>query len=128
MNEGRVEQVGTPEEVYHYPANAFVYNFLGNVNLFHSRVKEEKFISGSRPSSCRPKARRRAKSALVFVRPHLLEIEHQRNGGNNFRAKVTNINAAGPLVKVDLNDQLGRSRSRRALARARFFGWFEEER
>ena len=43
-----------------------------------------------------------AKSALVFVRPHLLEIEHQRNGGDNFHAKVTHINAAGPLVKVDL--------------------------
>ena len=39
---------------------------------------------------------------MVFVRPHLLEIDHQRNGGDNFRAKVTHINAAGPLVKVDL--------------------------
>src|SRR5437773_5799443 len=46
MNEGRVEQVGTPEEVYHYPANAFVYNFLGNVNLFHSRVEEGKVFLG----------------------------------------------------------------------------------
>jgi sulfate transport system ATP-binding protein len=42
------------------------------------------------------------KSALVFVRPHLLEIEHQRGGGDNFPAKVTHINAAGPMVKVDL--------------------------
>ncbi len=46
MNEGRVEQIGTPEEVYHHPANAFVYNFLGNVNLFHSRVEEGKVLSG----------------------------------------------------------------------------------
>ena len=45
MNEGRVEQLGTPEEVYHHPANAFVYNFLGNVNLFHSRVEEGKVLS-----------------------------------------------------------------------------------
>ena len=43
-----------------------------------------------------------AKSALVFVRPHLLEIEQHRNGGDSVRAKVTHINAAGPLVKVDL--------------------------
>ena len=33
---------------------------------------------------------------------HLLEIDHQCNGGDNFRAKVTHINAAGPMVKVDL--------------------------
>src|SRR4029077_9700953 len=49
MNEGRIEQVGTPEEVYHHPANAFVYNFLGNVNLFHSRVEEGKVYLGELP-------------------------------------------------------------------------------
>ncbi len=49
MNEGRVEQVGTPEEVYHHPANAFVYNFLGNVNLFHSRAEEGKVFLGELP-------------------------------------------------------------------------------
>src|SRR2546422_1486244 len=49
MNEGRVEQLGTPEEVYHHPANAFVYNFLGNVNLFHSRVEEGKVYLGEMP-------------------------------------------------------------------------------
>ncbi len=38
MNQGRLEQVGTPQEVYDNPASAFVYNFLGNVNLFHGRI------------------------------------------------------------------------------------------
>jgi len=102
MNEGRVEQVGTPEEVYHHPANAFVYNFLGNVNLFHSRVEEGKVYLGEMPIDLPAESAPNAKSALVFVRPHLLEIERQRNGGANFHAKVTHINAAGPLVKVDL--------------------------
>jgi len=102
MNEGRVEQVGTPEEVYHHPANAFVYNFLGNVNLFHSRVEEGKVYLGAMPIDLPAESAPDAKSALVFVRPHLLEIERQRNGGDNFHAKVTHINAAGPLVKVDL--------------------------
>ena len=34
MNHGRIEQQGTPEEVYHRPANGFVYDFLGNYNEF----------------------------------------------------------------------------------------------
>jgi sulfate transport system ATP-binding protein len=34
MDKGRIEQIGTPEEVYHRPATAFVSGFLGNVNLF----------------------------------------------------------------------------------------------
>lgn len=34
MNNGKIEQVGTPEEVYHDPSNGFVYDFLGNYNEF----------------------------------------------------------------------------------------------
>jgi sulfate/thiosulfate transport system ATP-binding protein len=34
MNHGRIEQVGTPEQVYHNPSNGFVYDFLGNYNEF----------------------------------------------------------------------------------------------
>ncbi len=40
MNHGRLEQVGTPGQVYEYPANRFVANFVGNVNLFEARVTE----------------------------------------------------------------------------------------
>ena len=35
MNKGRIEQIGTPGEVYDHPAGPFVYEFLGHVNLFH---------------------------------------------------------------------------------------------
>jgi sulfate transport system ATP-binding protein len=38
MNEGRIEQVGTPDQVYEQPASEFVYRFLGDVNLFHGRL------------------------------------------------------------------------------------------
>src|SRR5438046_3494822 len=38
MNQGRIEQAGTPAEVYDNPANAFVYRFLGDVNLFQGRA------------------------------------------------------------------------------------------
>src|SRR5262249_6622017 len=34
MNNGKIEQIGAPEEIYHEPANAFVYDFLGNYNAF----------------------------------------------------------------------------------------------
>jgi sulfate transport system ATP-binding protein len=102
MNEGRVEQVGTPDEVYHHPANAFVYNFLGNVNLFHSRVEDGKVYLGDITFDLPAEEPQDAKTALVFVRPHLLEIELQPNGGGHFRAKIEHINAAGPVVRVDL--------------------------
>ena len=102
MNQSRIEQVGTPEQVYHHPANAFVYNFLGNVNLFHSRVEEGKVYLGEMPIDLPSDAAEDAQTALVFIRPHLMEIELQPNGDDHFRAKVEHINAAGPVVKVDL--------------------------
>ena len=46
MNHGRIEQVGTPEEVFEHPANAFVMDFLGNVNVFHGRVEGGRALLG----------------------------------------------------------------------------------
>ena len=96
MNEGRIEQVGSPDEVYNRPASSFVYSFLGNVNLFHGRVDEGKtYIQGE------------ADGHPIFVRPHLLEITRQPNGANHFRATTKHINAAGPLVKVEALTEWG---------------------
>ena len=107
MKDGRIEQSGTPEEVYHHPANAFVYNFLGNVNLFHGRVEAGKIFLGYTPIELPHEAAEDAKTALVFVRPHHLEIDHQASGGDEFSAKVKHINAAGPVVRVALISEWG---------------------
>jgi len=96
MNEGRIEQVGSPDEVYNHPATSFVYNFLGNVNLFHGRVDDGKPLIGDSPSG-----------HLLFVRPHLLEIARQPNGATHFRATTKHINVAGPLVKVEAITEWG---------------------
>jgi sulfate transport system ATP-binding protein len=98
MNEGRIEQVGTPDEVYHQPSTAFVYNFLGNVNLFHGRIDEEQTTI--------PDA---SADDLVYARPHLLEIHRQPNGAAHFRATIKHINSAGPLVKIEAVAEWGES-------------------
>jgi sulfate transport system ATP-binding protein len=106
MNQGRIEQIGSPEEVYNHPATPFVYNFLGNVNLFHGRVDEgEAYITevaakaGQFASS--------PESSVVYVRPHLLEIDREPNGGGHLSARIKHINAAGPLVKVEAVTEWG---------------------
>src|ERR687890_855050 len=45
-NQGRIEQIGTPEEVYEHPVSPFVYNFLRNVNLFPGRVQDGRLKVG----------------------------------------------------------------------------------
>lgn len=96
MNEGRIEQFGTPNEVYHQPATSFVYNFLGNVNLFRGRVENGTTYIHDSPSG-----------SIVFVRPHLLDVNRQPNGAPHFQAVTKRIHAAGPLVKIEAVTEWG---------------------
>jgi sulfate transport system ATP-binding protein len=92
MNQGQIEQEGTPEEVYNHPANAFVYDFLGNLNLFHGRVVDGKthLVEWARESQPIPDLI----DSLIFVRPHLLEIERESNHGPELA--VVKVDLVGP--------------------------------
>ncbi|HXJ95173.1 MAG TPA: sulfate ABC transporter ATP-binding protein [Terriglobia bacterium] len=104
MNAGRIEQEGSPDVVYHQPANAFVYNFLGNFNLFHARVEDGKAYLGE-PADGRLTPSNGDR--LAYVRPHLMNIERQPQHPNPLSVRVKHINSAGPLVKVELATERG---------------------
>jgi sulfate transport system ATP-binding protein len=110
LNEGRIEQIGTPEELYHNPATPFVNNFLGNVNLFHGRIENGRvYIRGTSipVNGYADLAHANGTDAMVYVRPHLLEIHLQPIAKGSFAATVRHINAAGPKVKVELTSHWG---------------------
>jgi sulfate/thiosulfate transport system ATP-binding protein len=96
MNEGAIEQIGSADDVYNRPATPFVYNFLGNVNLFHGRIDQGKAYIHQQETG-----------HIVYVRPHLLDIDRVPNGGDHFGARIKHINAAGPLVKVEAVTEWG---------------------
>ena len=52
MNKGRIEQSGSPQEVFDHPANPFVMDFLGNVNVFHGRVQNGRATLGTMEVDC----------------------------------------------------------------------------
>ena len=66
MNQGRIEQQGSPDEVYDHPASPFVLQFLGDVNLFHGRF-------GHAPGG--------AEAEVSYVRPHELDIVAEAGTG-----------------------------------------------
>lgn len=102
MNKGRIEQIGTPVDVYHRPATPFVYAFLGDTNVFHGRLEDGSpvLVGGEPPDT-------RRETAKMFVRPHLMDIEHERASSESVPARVMHVNAAGPSVKVELETTLG---------------------
>ena len=102
MNQGRIEQVGNPGEVYDHPANPFVYKFLGSVNLFHGRVQSGTVRIGGFESWAPEHAEAQDAPVLGYVRPHEMELERHRNGSAVIEAIVRYVHAVGPVVRVEL--------------------------
>jgi sulfate/thiosulfate transport system ATP-binding protein len=100
INQGRVEQEGSPEEVYHRPLTPFVHHFLGVVNVFHGRVAEgQANLAGvSLPVSDWV----HDEQAVAYVRPHDIEVSRVPNAVCHSAAVITAINAVGPLVRIEL--------------------------
>jgi sulfate transport system ATP-binding protein len=105
MNEGRVEQIGAPEEVYDHPATPFIYHFLGNVNLFHGRIHEGRARLGDIEIEAPEHADAQDIPAVGYVRPHDLEVARYRNGTPAIEAVVHHIQRIGPLVHLELTRQ-----------------------
>jgi sulfate transport system ATP-binding protein len=102
MNEGRIEQIGTPEEVYDHPANLFVYKFLGNVNLFRGRINEGRVQIGNRHFDLPEIATTQGAPAIAYARPYELEVSRVQNEFANLAAAVKYIRAIGPVVRLEL--------------------------
>jgi sulfate transport system ATP-binding protein len=100
MNQGKIEQVGTPAEVFERPANAFVLDFLGHVNVFDGELDGERPVL--RAPSSPPASNGATRQAEIYVRPHELRIEHHRNGEASIEATVVHVNSAGTRTKVEL--------------------------
>ena len=102
MNHGRVEQEGTPEEVFERPANAFVMDFLGNVNVFHGRVEGGRALLGSFEMAYPDYPHGESRAVKAYVRPHELEIDRIPRGTSSLKADILRVNAASAAVKVEL--------------------------
>jgi sulfate transport system ATP-binding protein len=102
MNEGRVEQIGSPEEVYDKPATPFVCRFLGGVNIFHARMEEGRIaIAGGTGSPSGP-------GITAYARPHDIDLTRAAaSGDGSLEAVVLRIRSAGPLVNVELQPSAG---------------------
>ena len=81
MNQGKIEQIGNPEEVYQKPANAFVYSFLGRVNEFQNPQGFEGEIS--------------------YIRPHEIVLR-KISQGKSIESEVSHIHIIGSTVRIEL--------------------------
>jgi sulfate transport system ATP-binding protein len=102
VNRGRIEQVGPPGEVYDHPATPFVYQFLGNVNLFEGRITRGiADVSGRRLAA--PEHGDVVDAlATAYVRPHDIDISVQKTEAA-VSATVDHAVALGSVVRLELS-------------------------
>ncbi|MCC6124591.1 MAG: sulfate ABC transporter ATP-binding protein [Pirellulales bacterium] len=111
MNEGRIEQIGPPDEVFHNPKTEFVMNFLGQVNFFGGRVEGGKVHFSTVAYDVPAHAQMQDQPVKVFVRPHEFDVSTHADGHAALRATVSRIHSAGPNARLQLIAESGESLS-----------------
>ncbi len=90
MNQGRIEQQGTPDEVYDHPASPFVLQFLGDVNLFHGRDHA--------PGTAQ--AADAAQADVSYVRPHEIQVLAHPEPGS-LAVNLVHTLTVGPNTRLE---------------------------
>ncbi len=95
LNAGRIEQVGSPDQVHDHPASAFVCGFVGEANRFEGVVEGGVFRAGSLVARAKDAA---SGPAVAYVRPYDLV---SGSGGAEFEAVIERIVVTGPVARVE---------------------------
>jgi sulfate transport system ATP-binding protein len=103
MDHGKVEQIGTPEEVYRHPATPFVYGFLGAVNPFHGHVEGDALRVGDE------RLTHVGDKVIAFARPHELDILTDAAATDGVPARISRVLSFGVTARVELDGLNGAS-------------------
>lgn len=101
INKGRVEQTGSPTEVYENPATPFVYGFLGDVNLFTGRVNQGVLHAGGATLEAPQFSDVNDLPGVGYVRPHEIDVLPYRPGAEGIVARLLHVTAIGPLAQLE---------------------------
>ncbi|MEJ7137072.1 sulfate/molybdate ABC transporter ATP-binding protein [Amphibiibacter pelophylacis] len=111
MNRGRIEQNGTPQQVWDEPASPFVCGFLGDINVFAGQVRGGRVhlrgvLSQALALDAPPEVATEGSAASVYVRPHQIRLARWREGDPGIVAQVCHAIVTGPLARLELSPLL----------------------
>jgi putative spermidine/putrescine transport system ATP-binding protein len=104
MSQGRVEQIGTPFEIYNFPATAFVASFVGTLNVLPGVVTDagrgEMTIAGQPVRIAKSFEGSAGKPVTVALRPEMVSLGGDANGANRLNGHVTDVSFLGSIVRI----------------------------
>ncbi|MFO1421334.1 MAG: putative 2-aminoethylphosphonate ABC transporter ATP-binding protein [Candidatus Competibacteraceae bacterium] len=118
MKDGRIEQIGTPLEIYHQPASLFVAEFIGAMNLLPAtRIGHGEIQLGSARLACAVQGYEPGAAVRAAVRPEDIVCTGKTNGhANSLQAEVHDLEFMGPFFWLSLGGgELGEHRLRAQL-------------
>jgi sulfate/thiosulfate transport system ATP-binding protein len=107
MNEGKIVQIGTPQDIYDHPASPFVASFMGGANVFRSQVRVGRATLGGVAVDV-PQAGGAGEgdAAYAYVRPHEVKLSKAADDAESDSAvtvaRVERMGFLGAHVKVSL--------------------------
>jgi sulfate transport system ATP-binding protein len=102
VNRGKIEQAGEPGYVYDNPASPFVYEFLGNVNLFEGRISRGMAQVSGRKLAAPEHLEVEDALATAYVRPHDIDVAVQ-SSAHAVAATVDHAVTLGSVVRLELS-------------------------
>ena len=107
MNKGRIEQVGTPFEIYNFPKTLFVASFVGTLNLIPAQVVNAKLghfeVAGQPIYAGRgPTPTASGEGVVLALRPELLSLNGKEGAENHLTGRVETISFLGSIVRVQI--------------------------
>jgi putative spermidine/putrescine transport system ATP-binding protein len=107
MNEGRMEQVGTPFEIYNFPKTDFVAHFVGTLNAIKAEVRDAKAgvlaVSGQQIQTAQKLGTvRSGETTTISLRPERLSFASDGKKANVLDCTVENITFLGSIVRIQV--------------------------
>jgi len=120
MNQGVVEQKGSPEAVYDAPASPFVYRFLGGVNQLNGVLRQQRLEIGNHFLRVTRADLPEGAAATAFARPYELDLEAELTEQGGIPARIERVLGLGPRVRFELKTASADERVEVELSRARY--------
>jgi len=104
MRDGRIEQVGTPFQIYNHPATSFVASFIGSLNVLSAIVVDPTgrrlSVDGQVIVSSEPITVDAGKDVRVSLRPEMIALQNGRAENNHLTGTLSNVIFLGSIVRL----------------------------
>jgi putative spermidine/putrescine transport system ATP-binding protein len=107
MNQGRIEQEGSPFEIYNFPSGRFVASFVGTLNMVEAYVRDtaQGILALDEQEVCTGASITKGangEKVMLAIRPEMISLGQSQNGSNVLHGQIENLTFLGSVVRTQV--------------------------